>query len=552
MSLSLIEQSIQIANRSALSVQAWRQAEEIRAEKVARFRRYADGDHDNHLTVEQKRLLNIRGTTEDSTDFNDNLCSIILDTMLDRIQLTGVRASDPVAEKVKQAQKAKPAPPQLPTPTQQPQPSPLLDTDPPDPLQEWADELLERNRIDGLQVDVHEAALRDGNTYLMVYADVEYEGTPQEQRVVCFSHEPAYDGSYGMVVLYETTTSKTPMLAVKVWNVSSTQVADTVRVNVYYDDRIERYAGQTASGLKAYSDDGEPSVIPWVMPDGTPIGVPIIHFRNRGSSAGNFGLSELENVLPLQDASNVVLTSLVATALLSGFPIRLAVGFDAPADVVPGRIISAVAKDGAGKPSTSEDASRYHGAVRIDQFEVADLSQLIGVAQYLKGEMYAVTNTPTDDVAADASGEARKQSEVKLIGKVKRFEVRNGNAWEDAVRMAARVQAAFAADPSPLDETTRLTAQWADPEVRNDSKFTADMLMQYEKGVIDQRTYLEAVAAIYDYDKAKIDEIIQRTDAARSMQAANVLNQQDANNVDKLLAGLNGNGAANGANQPVS
>jgi hypothetical protein len=515
MSLALIEQSIR-ANRSAMSVQAWRETEDLRAQKVERFRRYAEGDHDNRMTGEQKRLLNIRGGVENSTEFNDNLCSIILDTMLDRIQLLGVNASSGTAQR-----------------------APVQPTDiaASDPLQDWVDDLLARNRIDALQVDVHEATLRDGNSFLMVYPD-EVSRLPQ------FSHEPAYDGSYGMVVLYETANSPKPMLAIKVWKVSSTNIADTVRVNVYYEDRIERFSGESAAGLKAYSGDGEPATIPWVMPDGTPIGVPVIHFRNRGSSVDNFGLSELENVIPLQDASNTVLLSMVATALLSGFPIRGLVGGVAPAAVVPGMMLSFDAPhDANGNPvltsfgagANTPTAIDLLNAVRFLQYETGDLSQLIEVAKYLKGEMYAVTNTPTDDVAADASGEARKQSEVKLIGKVNRFEVRNGNAWEDAVRMAARVQTVFASEPVPIDDDTRLNAQWALAEVRNDSVFVEDMLKQYREGVIDQRTYLEKVADIYDYSPEDIDQIIERTDGAKNAAPPTLINQQDADGAQALL-----------------
>lgn len=529
MSLSLIEQSLHLANRNSLSMQAWRQTEELRAVKVARFRRYADGDHDNRMTVEQKRLLNIKSSDEDSAEFNDNLCAVILDTPLDRIQLLGVNASNPKAKKP-----ATPAPPPMPVPgsaAPAPQPPPMPEAEDISPEQEWVTDLLERNRIDKLQVDVHEATLRDGNTFLMVYPD-------EKTRLPCFSHETAYDGSYGMVVIYKAITEETPLLAIKVWSITSLTVADTVRVNVYYADRIERYSGQTANGLTAYTEDGDGSVvgwvtpegerlaypvIPWVMPDKQPIGVPVVHFRNRGSSADNFGLSELENVLPLQDAANVVLTSVVATALLMGFPIRAAIGFQAPATVVPGQVLSINAKDATGKLVMTKDVADYLGAVRLDQYPAADLTQLIGVAQYLKNEMFAVTNTPTDDVAADASGEARKQSEVKLIGKVQRFETRNGNAWENAARMAARVQQAFTADAPPITDETTLTAQWETAEVRDDKAFAAMMLADYTAGVIDQRTYLESVADARDWDEDKINRIIAATEASAGRDQANQL-----------------------------
>ncbi len=515
MSLSLVLSALKIAGRNTQSIEAWVQQEDLRALNVARFRRYADGDHDNTLTTEQKHLLNIRsGSGEDSARFNDNLCSIILDTMQDRINLTGIKSDNEQAD-------------------------------------EWIAKLLERERIDGLQVDVHGATLRDGNHFLMVHPD--REGTaltnPNYGRAR-FSPEPAYDGAYGTLVMYETAASKTPMLAIKVWKITNAQIADTTRVNVYYPDRIERWIGETATGLREYTDDGQPARIPWVMADGTPIGVPFVHFRNRPNGSDSFGLSELDNVIPLQNATNVVLTSIVASSLLSGFPIRLMIGGEVPAAVVPGMVLNFfLPKDSNGNPIvTGQTAIDWLASIRKDQFDPADLSQLLGVAAWLKTEMYAVTNTPTDDVAADASGEARKQSEVKLIGKVKRFEVKNGNAWEDAVRLAQRIETVYAPQQeTPAFET--LTAQWDDPEVRNDAQFVDTMLKQYREGVIDQRTYLESVQGIFGWDDAKVDAIVAETEKAKNQQAQQEINtttaiEQARADAAAAMNGANGNGAA--------
>lgn len=500
MSLQLIESALRIAGRNTMSIKAWAAAEEKRAEKVALFRRYTEGDHDNHLTPEQKRLLNIRSSiTEDSTAFNDNLCSIILDTMLDRVQLTGV--------KVGKSRGA--ARPQSSNGASEPQAQAQQTT----PAEDWVTTLLERNRIDALQVDIHEADLRDGNTYMMVYSDP----VTGEAR---FSHEPAYDGAFGTILMYETTASTRPLAAIKVWKITTTEIADTTRVNVYYPDRIERFIGSSQSELKPYDGDGQAPVIAWVDRSGQALGVPFVHFKNRGSSTDNFGLSELENVMPLQNAVNVVLTSVVATALLSGFPIRALIGDKAPADVVPGRIMSFFAKDASGNPTAPNDVlQKWLASIRLDQFDVADLDPLLQVAGWLKTEMYAVTNTPTDDVAADASGEARKQSEVKLIGKVKRFCVRNGNAWEDAVRLADRIEATYTSHTQMIADDTTLTAQWDDPEIRNDAAYTAELRKDYEAGIIDQRTYLESIKDIRGWDSAKVDEIIAATEKSRNDQA---------------------------------
>lgn len=522
MSLSLLQSALKINGRNSASIQAWTTAEDLRASKVDRFRRYADGDHDNNMTTEMRNLLNQKArNAEDSHEFNDNLCAVILDTMLDRIQLLDVKASGSTPPKPG-ADGKKPA----------------------DPSNEWIRKLLDDNRIDSLSVDVNEATLRDGNTYLMVDVETKDEGTPNEMRRVRFTHEPAYDGTFGMIVLYETAASHDPMLAIKVWRVTNISVADTVRVNVYYPDRIERFISRnsvvntvTITSLEPYNDDGEGEVIAWLDETGRALGVPVFHFVNRGGSTDNFGLSELENVIPLQDALNGTMVSMVATTLLSGFPIRGLVGAQAPAAVAPGLTLSFYGKDANGAMTNpTEVVNEWLKTIRFEQFEVADLAPFIAQAQWLKQEMFAVTNTPTDDVAADASGEARKQSEVKLIGKVKRFCVRNGNAWEDAVKFAARVARAFTGEGVP--EFEELNAEWADPEVRNDSKKIADVQALYRDGIIPLTEARRQLQGIFGWTDDDLLQMEADDEKARNQKMEDQANAEDAAMVESVLGGL--------------
>lgn len=562
MSVALIQQALKSFTRT-LSVVSWLTDEQARAQQVNTIRRYVNGAPDNFLTSGQAKVLNLPSGSDNGAllhQFADNYCPAILDTTLDRIQLTGIEA----------------------------------DTE---PEQTWIDDLLLKNRLDELQVNLHEATLRDGNGFLMIDA---VEDGATGKRTIRLTQESAYDGFYGMCVAYETAASKQSLFAAKVWRITSDKLSDTVRLNMYYPNRIERYTAFVGGGIRPYGndvdvasleaqyqaeqaaektpnrntplaldpslppgyppapDDNEPSIIPWTMDnthaeviknaDGTitvtgePIGVPVIHFRHKGNSITTHGLSDLVDVIPLQDLLNRTLYDMAATSALSAFGVRLAIGFQAPTSVQPGQVISVVSLTAEGKLAVpTPESNEWLKTVRIDQFQQADLVPYIGQLEWIKNEMFAVTNTPEmENASANASGESLRQREVKLIGKVKRFEVRNGNAWEDTLLMAARVQKAFTNDAPVLGT---LNTKWLNPEIRNDTVTQTNALLLYTNGAIGLKQLLSMIADIYDWDQDEQDDIYAEVMQARGQ---NQLGQNDANAVMQKLQ----NAQSGGSNKP--
>jgi hypothetical protein len=65
------------------------------------------------------------------------------------------------------------------------------------------------------------------------------------------------------------------------------------------------------------------------------------------------------------------------------------------------------------------------------------------------------------------SGESLKQLESGLVAKAKKCQRVWGQAWEDALHLASRVEDAYGAGPLIPDDAT-LEVQWADPHTRND------------------------------------------------------------------------------------
>lgn len=439
-----------------MSVDAWVADEQTRGDKVALFRQYYDGEHRASLTDEMAAMLRI-DTDNTLEQFNDNQCPRIIYSMTNRLEVTGITGVDDTANT-------------------------------------WLEDMLKVNRFDGLQKRVHKATLRDAKTFLFVDWD-------NARQIPQLTHEPAYDGMTGVLVIYPDSRSPTPIAAIKLWAVTVDKPADSTRVNMYYPDRIEKYISESGGDLQRYEVEGEVWPAPWVMPDGSPIGVPLVPFVNRAETYTQDGKSELEDAVPLQDALNRTLYSMVMSSELTAFDVRFTYGFEIAGGFTPGMVQSVTDNGG---PIANDKK------IGIDQWQAADLNAYINVATWLKREIATVTDTPMPELGGSdaASGEALKQREAGLLGKLKGFHTDTGNSWEDALRMAGRIQEAFGTSKPP--DLTDLNTQWRDPEVRADTDVARAIKEIAE--FLDDRTILEELGKLrlFNWDAARIDEIFER------------------------------------------
>lgn len=420
-----------------MSWDSWRSHEEIRAEKVALYRRYADGDHDIALSQEMRAALRIEG--EDV--FSLNHCENIVETLADRIKLAGVKVSidgddgNPNPDATKAAQ-------------------------------DWVERLLQQNRVDSLQIGLHTDTVRDGIDFVMVAYD------PDAKRVV-WHHEPAFDGYSGMIAVYGDD-GQTPTMAVKIWHEMQVDgrstLVDRVRLNCYYPDRVEKYVAN-AGRLQQYKDnEGDEWPYRWTDAGGKGLGVAVVPFVYKRRAYTQHGMSRLDDVIPIQRAANRTLVSLVATAENIGFPIRYLFGGEVPATIQPGTWIQIAPPKtkplpggGTAPLSTDERAKLLEqiGNVKIGQLQSADLVGLLDQLDKFITQMYVISGTPYPEGAgANISGEALKQLDIRLVGTAERTQVSLGNAYEDLVELSARVEAAYGAGAPWEPGRVSLQAEW--------------------------------------------------------------------------------------------
>jgi hypothetical protein len=220
---------------------------------------------------------------------------------------------------------------------------------------------------------------------------------------------------------------------------------------------------------------------------------------------------------------------MIIASELTAFQIRYGVGFPTPPDITPGMWIE-ISGSNPLKPEEKVD---------IGTLEQASLQPYLDIAQYLTNEISKITQTPSPEFGAgdNASGESLKQREIGLIGKLKRFQIKAGNSWEDVMMAAWRAQAAYGKKQPPA--VTRFNTQWADAEIRNDSETIADALAILKQlGAGFNEEFLNMIAPVQKWDAAKVADIAKK------------LADQQAQRTQAALNSMPLFGGGNGANQP--
>lgn len=419
-------------------------------EQVFLYRQYVAGEHQAKLDGNMRKLLRV---TNDNELFTANYCDLVIRTMADRLKVVSIDGDTPEAN-------------------------------------EWSADVRAFNRFDALQLDLYDAVLTDGDAFVLVEWD-------KELMRVRMSLEDAWDGDAGMFVVYGRRNREIEV-AVKVW-----YEGDARYVNLIYADRVEKY--RVEGGQMAMREDVEETK--WL-----PGVVPVAHFRHNPARRAAFGYSEIKDVIGLQDAMNRLHYSLVMTAELTAFQIRVAKGFEPPPTISPGMWITMQMEC-----ETPDDAA-FLGAMdayALDQGEIMPFVESVG---HIIQQISTRTRTPIPGTMGgdSQSGEALKQREVGLIAKVENAQTRLGNAWEDVMRIAQGVQNAYGNTKVP--DSAGWSAIWADAEIRNQQDTLNFAMLLKDWGY--EREALRQLADVGGFDEAKIERLQQerREDSGLAIQ----------------------------------
>ena len=389
-------------------------------------RRYYHGEHDTALTDRLKKFL------PPHVAFRDNFMNVVVDALAERLTVIGFDSDSDI-------------------------------------LNEWAWQLWQKNRMDYLQSVIHTETIMLGDSYVLIDWD-------EDKQMPRFTHQlPEM-----MLPHYDETTRQINWISKKWITEKKIGEEPETRLNLYYPDRVEKYVAR--GGVWGQYQDEMDAVwpLPWVDQSGQPLGIPFVHFRNRPMGE-DFGTSEILNVVPMQDLINKTLIDLTMILDTLAFPQRYTLNIDhgsSRLDIMPG--------------SVAEFHSEYEGG-SVGQWTAASVDGPLRSLESLVQHVAGTTRTPQhlfQIMGGTPSGEALKTAESGLVNKAKAAMVSFGNAWEDCLIYALKVQGAFGTSMQDTSDAI-LQTTWDDPETRNEQAHMEALKSKAELGVSKHQIWRE-------------------------------------------------------------
>ena len=299
-----------------------------------------------------------------------------------------------------------------------------------------------------------------------------------------------------------------------------------MKLTVYQPGKISYWEGEEGGTdvTTRDSDDGEKTQ-PWPKD----MGLPVIHFANQRNNDSAHGESEIRPALPLQNVLNRTLHSMVMASELSAFKVYWSVGVEMDKDqITPGAMLGVVIKDSSGNVITELNPEQvaYLNAIKIGEFNESDISNYTTQIEKIVLELSQVTQTPIYGVTGQGnlSGEALKQLEIGLIGKVERFQRENNKAIRRLIRLAAEIQSGFK-EHTAAPEIDFISISWKSPELIDTGEQIRVLYEMKEKtpGLWDDDFYRERIGGLLGMTQKQIKEEGENARNSASIQFAQLV-----------------------------
>lgn len=264
-----------------------------------------------------------------------------------------------------------------------------------------AERLLQLWRVTGLDADaeaVHRAVMLTGEAFVIV-------GQDETGAAEAYYHDPRI-----CHIWYEAENPRRKRMAAKWWRDEERRW----RINLYYADRVEQWRGSDSDYQQAAAYALEAT-----LPNELGV-VPVFHFyRDR-----HLLISELDNVVPLQDAINKLLADMMIAAEFSAFRQRWIVTNADTSKLrnAPNEIWELPAALAGEQPTN------------VGEFGATDLSNYLDAVDRLATSIGVITQTPRHyffQQGGDPSGEALIAMEAPLVRKIEHYQARLSATWRE-------------------------------------------------------------------------------------------------------------------------
>lgn len=422
------------------------------------FRKYARGHQKGTLSSHQEKALrSLLGNR-----FCDNVCKRVLQEIRNRMRVARFEVSG--------------------------------ESEASDLILDYLENLWVLNKMAELTGQVHWATLRDGNHVVGVKWD-------ERLNRVVLVRENWWNGRYGIFIAYDD--NDLPEYAVKDWN-----EGNRARRTVWYPDRIERFV-KIEDGWDWLADPitGMQGPVPWLMGEGEPLGLPIVHFANMqvpndDETADSeeadpvYGASELDGgILGLQDEINDIQRDITAAARYTAFQMVWATG------VAPEDDGTATYHPEPGAMFNEPDPQARFG--HIPAGSIRELKDTLVVKHQTVARMSSV---PFHLIGGEwPSGDAIMRAERPLTEKVETIASSVGPAWSSVAHKATRISNAFG--DTDFDEDLMITTVFYPPDMAD--PLTLMMIAEKEAPFVSVQETLRTLGKSPKQIARILDEIAQ-------------------------------------------
>jgi hypothetical protein len=207
--------------------------------------------------------------------------------------------------------------------------------------------------------------------------------------------------------------------------------------------------------------------------------VPVVPFVNRPRLDGS-GLSEIEEIMPIQDAVNQSVRNGLLISEVAAFPQRFGINLEPEVDESTGQPVERYKASIkrlwlAPPPQDGEPETKF------GQFPAADLTPLVKWVEQRIQHIATITRTPPHYLLGTQgsfpSGESLKATETGLVAKVRDKQLYFGESWEEVVRLAFRALGDSRAN------VTDSEVVWADAESRTEAEHVDALTKMASLGV---------------------------------------------------------------------
>ena len=417
---------------------------------------YYYGEH--RLTFATQKFRNNFGNLFKT--FSDNLCGSVVDIQKERLEVIGFSTSRASLkeEDVNGTKWARVS----------------------DPPGERAWEIWEDNAMDVRADEVHRDSLLFGDGFVIVWPDADGKPAiwPQSAQT--------------MAVSYSVTEPGVIDSAAKYW-----VEGDWYYITLYLPDEVRRYKAKrkTQPNLEGelQTTGSAPKPEEYTQFDAIPNEwgrVPVFHFPNRVHRA--YGVSELQDVIPLQDALNKSVMDMMVGMEFQAFRQRWVTGMSVEIDPDTGRPMQTF-EPGSDRVWMFEDPN-----VNVGEFSQADITQFTGAQEKFRAEISRVVGVPGHYFFVSGSeapsGEALKTAELRFSRKIKNRQKVYGKIWEEVIKFACTIAGESVEDVD-------FNAVWFSDSPRSENEFMDVQTKKGALGVPDWQIFKELG---YDDDQIKL------------------------------------------------